>query len=149
MYDNILIPTDGSEGTELAMDHALDLAETYDATVHALFVVDTGYLYSGIEDSPVNWDAVLSELEEDGKRAVNDAFEQAADRGIDLNRELLQSSNIHKAILEYAGENDVDLIVMGTHGRTGFDRYLLGSVTEKVVRTSKIPVLTVPMRGSD
>jgi len=149
MYDNILIPTDGSEGTELAMDHALDLAETYDATVHALFVVDTGYLYSGIEDSPVNWDAVLSELEEDGKRAVNAAFEQAADRGIDLDRELLQSSNIHKAILEYADENDVDLIVMGTHGRTGFDRYLLGSVTEKVVRTSEIPVLTVPMRGSD
>jgi nucleotide-binding universal stress UspA family protein len=51
----------------------------------------------------------------------------------------------HQAILDYIGEHDIDLVVMGTHGRTGLDRYLLGSITEKVVRLSDAPVLTVRM----
>lgn len=140
MYDEILVPTDGSEAAERAVEHAVDLASTYDARVHALYVVDAS-VYATLDTGA---EMVMESLEEEGEAAVGAIEAAAAERGVPVVTEVTTGS-AHDAILDYAADNDVDLVVMGTHGRTGFDRYLLGSVTERVVRTSDVPVLTVRM----
>jgi nucleotide-binding universal stress UspA family protein len=133
MFDNILVPTDGSDCAQAAVGYAADLASRYDAEVHALCVADSRTL----ENAP-QYDQIKKEREEVAERTCNDIsvsdvpVEQAVRTGIP-----------HKAILRYTTERDIDLVVMGTHGRTGVERYLLGSVTEKVVRLSDVPVLTV------
>ena len=138
MYERILVPTDGSDAVDAAVDHAIDLAETYGAEVHAVYVVDTAALAAEMD-----YPQVVEALEAEGSRAVRAVEEQATAAGFDRVRTAVLRGTPHAAILEYAEDNDVDLIVMGTHGRSGLDRYLLGSVTEKVVRKSDVPVLTV------
>lgn len=138
MYERILVPTDGSDAVDAAVDHAIDLAETYGAEVRAIYVVDTATL-SAEMDTP----QVIDALQAEGANAVRAVEERATAAGFDRVRTEVLRGTPHAAILKYAEDNDVDLVVMGTHGRSGLDRYLLGSVTEKVVRTSDVPVLTV------
>lgn len=134
MYNDILVPTDGSEGAEKAAEHAVELAEKFDAELHFINIVDIRAASSG--DMWVN---VLGQLEEAGKDAV-DELEEKTD--LDAHTEVLKG-NPSSEIVSYAEENGVDLIVMGTQGRTGLDRILVGSTAEKVVRTSPVPVMTV------
>ncbi|WP_458189201.1 universal stress protein [Haladaptatus sp. NG-WS-4] len=137
MYDTILVPTDGSEGSERAVELAIDLATTYDATLHPLHVIDVNML--AIEDE---FETILSSLEDSAQEMVDDVVERATNAGVSTTEGFFDLGVPYKVILDYADEHDIDLIVMGTHGRTGLDRYLLGSITEKVVRTSDVPVLT-------
>ena len=148
MYETILVPTDGSEGTNEAVRNALDIAAAYDATVHALSVVDISYPYSGFSGT-INRDRAIDELESRGRRAVDEIVEQAEEAGVDAVPVVRKSKTVREAILEYADETDADVIVMGTHGRTGLGRYMLGSVTEFVVRSANVPVLTVRMLPSE
>jgi nucleotide-binding universal stress UspA family protein len=141
MYERILLPTDGSTATERAVEHAVDLARKYDATIHALYVIDAG-MYSSLEAGA---DIVIDALEDEGEAAVESVERAAAEAGVEVET-TVTSGTAHQTILDYAEEADVDLIVMGTHGRTGLNRYLLGSVTERVVRTAEVPVLTVRMQ---
>jgi len=143
MYEHILIPTDGSDAVDPAVERAIDLAETYGARLHALNVVNIASL--SVE---VNTPSVIESLEDGGEAAVEAVAERAADAGVDVTTGVVHGTP-YRSILEYADENDIDMIVMGTHGRSGLDRYLLGSVTEKVVRTADVPVLTVRMAESD
>lgn len=142
MYDDILVPTDGSEGVEEAVEHARDIATKYDARVHVLYVVNTSTYSSLPADS--NWETIVNALEEEGERSTSDLAQRLEDDGIEVVREVVDGVP-HREILDYADDNGVDLIVMGTHGKTGLDRLLLGSVTEKVVRKAEVPVLTVRM----
>ncbi len=137
MYERVLVPTDGSEGSTVAIDHALDLARTYGATLEALYVVDTANV-----STEVTGGAVIEAMERTGRKAVDAVAERAAAAGVDCDGEIARGTP-HRAILDHAEESGADLIVMGTHGRTGLTRYLLGSVTEKIVRLSEVPVLTV------
>ena len=139
MYDAILFPTDGSEGANEALSHALALAETFDATLHVLYVAD-----SNRDSVTVVGNDVVDALEDEGESVVADVVERARTAGVDTVDEVVQGAP-HRTIVDYADERDVDVIVMATHGREGLDRYLLGSVTEKVVRTTPVPVLTVRM----
>ncbi|QUO47139.1 universal stress protein [Halorubrum ruber] len=168
MYQTILYPTDGSEGSAAVADHVRELAAAFDATVHVLYVVDArGANYglsgafltdegSGVQADPAPDDdsgmvgegtdaaATRSALVERGEEIVEAAA--AALRDGEAPPETVtavETGTPHSAILEYADENDVDLVVMGTHGRTGVERYLLGSVAEKVVRLADVPVTTV------
>lgn len=164
MYDDILYPTDESAGSAAAAAHVRELASAFDATVHVLHVVvaregglglsgafldeesqamsgrspEEGYI-GGHEEGPDTDD-----VEERLTEHVTELLEESSESfdGIDV-RTAVRQGDPHTAILEYADENDVDLVVMGTHGRTGVERYLLGSVTEKVVRLSDRPVVTV------
>lgn len=137
MYRSILFPTDGSRQAKRALEHAIDLAGTYDATLHIISVVDTRV---GADASFVD---VYASLEDSAQRWVSEALDAAEAAGLDdIEGETVQGPP-HEGILEFADDRDVDLIVMGTHGRSGLDRYLLGSVTEKVVRLADVPVLTV------
>lgn len=143
MYETVLFPTDGSDLSLRALDHALDLAETYGATLHALFVVDTTYQYGDFDGGGMDPEPLFQALREEGDRALDDVEERAECTGVPFVRAIRESGYVHRAITEYADENDVDAIVMGTHGRRGLDRWILGSVTERVVRTADVPVLTV------
>lgn len=144
MYDEILIPTDGTDSVQPAIEHALNLAETYGATLHALYVVDERS-YAMMD---VRTDLIIETLETEGEHAVEMIRERAdaADVPVETG---VTTGNPYREILDYADENGIDLIVMGTHGRRGLDRYLLGSVTEKVVRSSHVPVLTVRAPATD
>jgi nucleotide-binding universal stress UspA family protein len=142
MYDAILVPTDGSAPSERATERAIDLANRYDAAIHTLYVIEAEALAPDL-----NTAALYDELESMGQRAIDDVIESAQAAGVDTVESAIASGSPSRAILEYVDDHDVDLVVMGTHGRTGLDRYLIGSVAEKVVRTCPVPVLTVP--GSD
>lgn len=120
-------------------DHALVLAELCEATVHVLYVVDET-AYATVPDD--TRERVREALEGDGQSATQTIAEQALNRDLAVTNEI-RWGDPAVAIIAYAVENDIDLIVMGTRGKTGFERYLLGSVAEKVVRTSPSPVLTV------
>ncbi|QLH82098.1 universal stress protein [Halosimplex pelagicum] len=137
MYDNILIPTDGSDGATVAFNHALDIATTHDATIHILNVADT------TRDSitQIRGD-VVDTLETEGDEIVLDAADRAQQRGLTTKTDVLQGEP-YSTIVDYAEARDVGLIVMPTHGRRGLERFLLGSTTERVVRRADTPVLTI------
>ena len=144
MYDVVLVPTDGSPTADAAVDHAVELAGRFGATVHALSVVDSG-AYAVLEGET---GFVSDALEREAEAAV--ARVAAAAREADVPVvEVVVRGTAYREILAYADEHDVDLIVMGTHGRRGLDRYLLGSVTERVVRSADQPVLTVHREAGD
>lgn len=138
MYDRILLPTDGSEGAREATERAIELAVAFDAALHVLHVVDA-------TDAPDNIDenVVLDALEAEGRRALEDVRERAIRADVETIEGTVASGSPYRAILDYVEEDDIDLVVMGTHGRTGLERWVLGSVTERVVRLSPVPVLTV------
>jgi nucleotide-binding universal stress UspA family protein len=144
MYDDILVPTDGSPASDAAIDHAIDLADRYGARLHALYVVD-GSAYSTLEAGS---EVVIDALESEGEQATDRVADAAAAAGVETTT-TVTSGTAYRAIREYADEQAVDMIVMGTHGRKGLDRYLLGSVTERVVRTADVPVLTVRQSGDE
>ena len=139
-YRNIVIATDGSENTQKAISYGIEIAKLSGATVHALYVVDTSSFSSIPMDA--GWESMYEILKKEGEKAVSEVKKQGGTVGVDV-REVLEEGHPSSSILEFAENNNVDLIVMGTLGKTGLDRFLLGSVAEKVVRSSKIPVMVV------
>jgi nucleotide-binding universal stress UspA family protein len=140
-YDRILIPTDGSESATAAIDHGIAIAERFDATVHALSVVDVNAV-AGAYDAGPGIPALLKSLEEGCEQAVVAVEDACENHNLDVVTEVAQGTP-YRTIQEYVDDEGVDLITMGTHGRTGLERYLIGGVTERTVRTSDVPVLTV------
>ena len=137
MYANVLLPTDGSDAAAAAVPHAIELADRYGARLHVLYVADT------TEYSTVTFeDDVVDPLTEQGEAVVDDVVEAAEERNVEAVG-VVQQGGAYETILQDVDDQDVDVIVMGTHGRRGLDRALLGSVTERVVRTADVPVLTV------
>jgi nucleotide-binding universal stress UspA family protein len=139
MYDNILIPTDGSQSVGKATEQGLEIAARFGATVHTLYVVEP------VPATDYGGDQLYDALQSEGERLMKEMVQECENLGLEVETDI-RSGKPHEAILDYADEHGIDLIVMGTHGRTGLDRYLLGSVTEKVVRLSNVPVLTVSIR---
>lgn len=128
MYDSILLPVDGSEHATKIVHHAAKLAQRTGATIQVLFVADT------TQDSVTVVDGtVVDALEQDGQTIVADVAETLESLGVEHGTDVVQG-NPAPTIADYAERYDYDLIVLPTHGRTGISRYLLGSVTEKVVR---------------
>ncbi len=141
MYDAILFPTDGSDPSQQCLDHAVSLARAYDATLHAVFVVDQTRYVGNPND--VLRESLREHLHETGAESI-DALEDAAEEaGVSLTTAVLEGVPAER-IVGYAESNGIDLIVMGTHGRSGLDRVLVGSTTETVIRTSSIPVHCIP-----
>jgi len=137
MYDRILFPTDGSEPAESVLDYALQIAAEHEATIHLLNVVDTSHDgLHGIRDD------VSDVLEQHGTEIVDEAARRATERGIDVVSEVLHGDP-SEAIVEYSTQSAIELIVMPTHGRRGLQRVLLGSVTERVINTADVPVISV------
>jgi nucleotide-binding universal stress UspA family protein len=140
MYKKILIPTDGSETAEKAVQHGIELARALKAKVCGLYVVDVS-AFTGVPTEAI-WESMRDLLEEEGKKALKKIEELAKENGVEYEN-FLKEGVPSEDIVKTAEDEQADLIVMGTAGRTGLNRFLLGSVTEKVVRTSTLPVLVV------
>jgi nucleotide-binding universal stress UspA family protein len=136
-YDEILLASDGSDAAEAATDHALLLAEAFDAKLHVIYVLDVAEPSQDVDDS-----AEHPDLKAKRERALEYPVEQAERADITVTSVTMRGSP-SDALVTYAGQEDIDLIVMGTHGRSGFDRLLVGSVAERVVRNAPAPVVTV------
>lgn len=137
MYRRLLFPTDGSEISEMVLDYALDIAAEHDAAIHILNVADTN------RDSLVRIDGeIVDLLVADGEEIVQKVAGAAKARGVDVETDVLQGDPA-KTIVDYSREVDVDLVVMPTHGRKGLTRFLLGSVTERVINAADVPVVAV------
>ena len=137
-YRTVLVPTDGSDPAAAALDVGIDVATVAAAAVHLLSVVDVTSL--GVD---VRADIQAAALEEGAHDVVDAAAERANAAGIDSTTAVEFGGSVPAVVRSYITDNDVDLVVVGTHGRTGFDRYVLGSVAEALVRTAPVPVLTV------
>ena len=134
--DTVVVATDGSESVSRAVDVTLDLAERFDAAVHALYVIDEG----DVDSSPSKLRGEFREaLSERGERAL----EEVAGRTDREVHTAVREGHPAAVIAEYAREHDADVVATGTRGRHGEHRFLLGSVAERVVRTCPVPVLTV------
>jgi nucleotide-binding universal stress UspA family protein len=140
MYDRVLIPTDGSDALPNTLDHGLDLAGRHDAEVHAVYVVDHRQ-YLG-EPEEVQTD-LKETLTHEGETALAAVEERAFEQGLDVVSEVREGIP-YKEVLAHAEETDADVIVVGTHGKTGRDRIAtLGSVTERILKGADVPVLVV------
>lgn len=135
---NILVPTDLSDGAAQALDYACELARTLGAKVHLLNVIGIPVL--GVPELGMALTAtMIDSMIADNQKALD---KLAKEKGCD-GEVVLKTGDARDLILQTAKELGIDLIVMGTHGRRGVTRALLGSVTESVVRSATCPVLTV------
>jgi nucleotide-binding universal stress UspA family protein len=139
-YRNIVVATDGSENSQRAISYGVEIAKLSGATVHALYVVDTTSFSSIPMDA--GWEVMYETLRKEGEKAISEVKKRGEVSGVEV-REVLLEGHPSNEIIDFAENNNADLIVVGTLGKTGLDRFLLGSVAEKVVRGSKVPVLVV------
>ena len=139
MYKKILVPTDGSEFAKKAQLHALFLAKVSNAEIIALSVSENHFIngISMTEEVEQLNQILKNRCEEDLKE-----FEDMNNEGVKISSVIKEGSPAN-VILDVAAEEDVDLIVIGSSGKSGFDRFILGSVSDKVVNAAKCPVLVV------
>jgi nucleotide-binding universal stress UspA family protein len=141
----ILVPVDFSPTAHLALRYALGLAGTFEATLHVLHVVGDVVTVSTAPPTYVpELGSVQIELERDALRRMNELVAYLGTGDLHVTKAVSAGTNPAAAILTYAKEHGIDLIVMGMHGRGAVVQLLLGSVTEKVVRLAPCPVLAVP-----
>ena len=133
------MPTDGSEGANAVAEHTVDIASRYDATLYALYVAD---VRTSTISTETYRDEVIQLLDQSGERPTTPVLDQAEGKNIPTT-EAIRLGVSHEIIREYIDENDIDLVVMRTHSRTGLEHTLLGSTTERIARTVDVPVLTV------
>ncbi len=143
MYENVLLPFDGSDGAAEVLHHAAEIAHWADATIRVLYVADTNRDSVTVVDGQA-----VDILEREGRDIVEEAGKTLETLGASYRTDVVQG-NPAPTIAEYAEAYDQDLVVMPTHGREGVSRYLAGSVAEKVVRLSSVPVLSVRMRPDE
>ncbi len=150
-YTRVLITTDGSENADVAIPHGIAIAQRYDSAVHVLNVVDLqaaggAFNAGGLEKE------FIERLDARGQDAVDSVATKIEDSAPDLTVETAveRTSSFEGAaagVREYVEENDVDLVVMGSHGRSNLQRQLIGSVASTVLRTVDVPVLVVKRSG--
>jgi len=140
MYDDLLIPTDGSDAVDRALDHGIPLAVDHDATVHALYVVDRRVATAGSADLH---DEVVADLEAQGAEAVSAVADRARTAGLDVETEVRQGTP-DAVIVGYAEEAGVDVIVMSPEGKSPRERIQsLGSVSDRVADDASVPVFLI------
>ncbi|MDS0477702.1 universal stress protein [Natrinema sp. 1APR25-10V2] len=132
MYQDVLIPTDGHENTEQAIDEAIELAAEMDARLHALYVINSAALAPGI---------TFADLETIGQQAVEYVRDRALEAGVERVEECVTHGLRGESILRYAADHDVDLIVMGRHRE--LDHLVRGSVSKQVSEEATAKVLVV------
>jgi nucleotide-binding universal stress UspA family protein len=148
MYQRILVAVDGSDTSQLALEHALQLGKDQQARIRIVHAIESiHYLVSLSGGYPFDASGLLESLREEGQQVLSRAQAKARSAGVEAETVLLEekaSMDRTAAILVREAKRwDADLIVLGTHGRRGFDRVVLGSVAETLVRIAPLPVLLV------
>ncbi len=147
MYENILLTTDGSKYSKKAGEHAIELAKLIGSNITVLSVIETSYIQTLPEGDLI--ERMEDVMKKEGQNAL-DSFAQQLEmsncngscENITLKTELKVGSP-SETILETIKEENIDLVIMGNSGKHGLDRFLLGSVAEKVLRSATCPVLVV------
>ena len=142
MYDRILIPVEGEEREERMLQHAIEHAQNHNAELHDVHVMEGRIGAKRANSGDKGADGPHADKVESER--ILDSIESQIPDGVVLVRAQL-GGDVADEILGYIDEEDIDLVVMGTHGRSGVRRMLIGSVAEEVVRHSDCPVLTVPL----
>jgi nucleotide-binding universal stress UspA family protein len=141
IYRKIMIATDGSELVRKAIETAVEIAKISGAKLYAVYVIPYGLLVPYPSD--IRWEkATLEYFKNEGREATAYVENSAKAENIEVESVILEGIPANE-IVEFSEKNDIDLIVMGTLGKTGIQRFLLGSVAENVVRHSKKAVLVV------
>lgn len=143
-FSNIMVATDGSKLGRKAVDSAIKIAGLNNAKLYAVHVIATGEVKVSLHDPrDAEWKKAMREhLEEQGREAT--AYAKTAGKIVNVAVEpVTLEGNPADEIVDFAEKNDIDLIVMGTLGKSGVQRFLLGSVAENVIRHSKKPVLVI------
>lgn len=144
----ILFPVDLTESSEKLVPHVVTMAEKFNAQVQVLFVVRIFQYFTDIYVAPPSISIFENELV-DGARKKMDEFTQEYFTTLPQTHGEVVLGDPPEVILDYISTNQIDLVVMGTHGRKGLDRVLFGSVAERVIKSSPVPVLVInPHKGS-
>ncbi|PSP27422.1 universal stress protein [Halobacteriales archaeon QH_2_65_14] len=138
MYDEILLPTDGSPGSEAAVEHAIHTAAVNDATLHAVHVIEMTEVGDLTQDVP----GTESDVEEDVQSLFVPVKNAATRADVETTTAIIEGNPPEK-LIDYLEQKEIDLVVMGTHGKSGISRVLLGSTTEEVLRNTPVPILAV------
>ena len=139
MYNKILVPTDGSDFAKKAQKQALFLSKVSGAEIIALSVTENNFVNGlPLDDEVYQLNEILNERSEENLKEFDDLNED----NLKITHVIREGSPA-KVILEVAKEEDVDLIVMGSSGKSGFDRFIMGSVADKVVNSAKCAVLVI------
>ena len=139
MYKKILVPTDGSEFAKKAQQHAMFLASVSGAEIYAVTVTENNFVNGlPLDEEVKQLNEMLKERSEENLKE----FDKLNDKNLKINHVIKEGSPA-KAILEVANDENIDLIVMGSSGKSGFDRFIMGSVADKVVNSAKCAVLVV------
>ena len=147
-YKRILVPVDGSETSNTGLVEALKLGRDDNSRIRLLHIIDDTVAFSTPDGAGANY--VLDALRKSGKDVLAGAADRARRAKLEAETDMVENftGRVADAIVEQAKRWRADLIVMGTHGRRGFDRLLIGSNAELVVRHSSVPVLLVPGRAA-
>lgn len=130
MFKRILVPTDGSEHATKAADKAIELAKKLDAEIVAVHVIDEKLIQP------------FEVLEKEGKEMLQQIQKKGESAGVEVSEVLLLGNPGHD-MKKISNKTEADLIVIGSHGRTGLEKILMGSVAENTLKTSDIPVLLI------
>lgn len=149
MYRNILVPLDGSELAERSLKHALEIASAGKGRLILLTVVEpvnpglifsTGGFGKGAEDL---LDGLIEQKETEAKEYIVGLVARFKNIEVEL-QTVLKTGKAAEEIIKFADSNNVDLIIMSTHGPSGINRLVMGSVTDEVIRSSRVPILVIP-----
>ena len=143
MFKHILVPVDGSSTSQLAVEKAIGLAQKFDSRISAIFVIDP-YPFTGVgTDFAYGQAEYLSAATAEANAAIKTAKTQFEAAGVAVETEVVEAHAAWRGVVQAAESRQADLIVMGSHGRSGLEKLVLGSVTQAVLSHTKCPVLVV------
>lgn len=143
MFKHILVPVDGSATSLLAVSKAAELARTFGSEVTAVYVLDP-YPFTGVgADFAYGQAQYLSAATAEANKALEDVNQALADSGVTVHTLVGEGHAVHEGIVRVGEKVGADLIVMGSHGRRGLQKLVLGSVAQRVLQTAHVPVLVV------
>lgn len=143
MFKHILVPVDGSSTAQLAVDKAISLAKAFDSRVTAIFVIDP-YPFTGVgTDFSYGQTEYLSAATAEANAAIKIAKTALEQAGVNVNTSVIESHAAWRGVVQAAQAMQADLIVIGSHGRSGLEKLVLGSVTQAVLSHTLLPVLVV------
>ncbi len=143
MFKHILVPVDGSNTSQFAVGKATELAKAFGSTVTVIYVIDP-YPFTGVgTDFAYGQAEYLSAATAEANAAVHAAKEAFASSGVTVDTSVIEAHTAWRGIVEAGASLGADLIVMGSHGRSGLEKLVLGSVAQAVLSHTKLPVLVV------
>ena len=147
-FSKIVVGIDGSEESMKAAEYAISVAKLYNAELNAITVLtsDIGYIYSspGVESPPLTVKEIVLLAEDEAKKWFDEIKEKANKKGIQLKTEsIVAKKSLLNTILEYVEEHNINLVVVGTRGRSGIKKMLLGSIASGLITYSPCPVLVI------